>query len=144
MIKKYFVFVFALAVSGAFGQSTDWLQGNFKEKSNLEITEDSNFILSNGIVSRTFSTAPNGATISYFNLVTGESVMRSVRPEALVEINGISFEVGGLTGQPIQNYLKKSWISEMKSNPASFKYQGYQTNGDKRKGAVCISFFRQY
>ncbi len=69
MKREYLILLFA--VSSAIGQSTDWLRGGFNEKSKLEITEGSNLILSNGIVSRTFSTVPNGATIDYFNLVTG-------------------------------------------------------------------------
>ncbi len=135
MIKKYFVFVFSLAVSSAFGQSTDWLLGNFKEKSILEITEDSKLILSNGLVSRTFSTEPNGATIGLEHLQTGESFLRSVRPEAEIQIDGTTFEVGGLTGQPIHNYLLPEWIESMRANPASFKLVDYKIENTKERFA---------
>ena len=95
----------------ASGQSNDWLLGNFQEKSNLEKTNNDQLILTNGLISRTFSMVPNGATIGFDNLINGESVIRSVRPEAIVEIDGIEYEVGGLEGQPAHNYLKKSWIN---------------------------------
>jgi hypothetical protein len=89
--------------------------------------------LHNGLISRTFSTAPNGATIGFEDLRTAESVLRSVRPEALVEIDGIEYEVGGLQGQPVHNYLKRSWIRDMKANPGSFKYSGYSMEDIKQR-----------
>ncbi|MCK5465471.1 MAG: hypothetical protein KAI95_20730, partial [Bacteroidales bacterium] len=112
----------------ASGQSKDWLLGNFQEKSNLEKTNNDQLILTNGLISRTFSMVPNGATIGFDNLINGESVIRSVRPEAIVEIDGIEYEVGGLEGQPAHNYLKKSWIKDMTANPGSFKYSSYSIN----------------
>ncbi len=117
--------LFLCIVSISSGQSKDWLLGNFQGKSKLEKANEDQFTLSNGLISRTFSLAPNGATIGFDNLLSGESVIRSIRPEALVEIDGIEYEVGGLKGQTIHNYLKKSWIRDMTANPGSFKYTAY-------------------
>ncbi len=124
--QGFFVLILLAAiVSNVSAQSSDWLLGNFSEKSKLETKSDSAIILTNGLISRTFSTTPNGATIGFDNLVTEETLIRSVRPEALVEIEGIEYEVGGLNGQPVHNYIKKSWIKHMTANPSSFKYTSY-------------------
>ena len=119
------VILLTLPVMSVPGQTEDWLLGNFKEKSRLEIPDESQLVFTNGLISRTFSTEPNGATVGLDNLASRQSVIRSVRPEAVVEIDGIEYEVGGLEGQPVHNYLKKSWIKNMTVNPGSFKYIGY-------------------
>jgi hypothetical protein len=107
-------------------RKNDWMLSGEEYVSRLvESSDGKELMMTNGLISRTFSTAPNGATISFDNLVNNESIIRSVRPEALIEIDGIEYEVGGLTGQPIHNYLKKSWIPELTANPGSFKYTGY-------------------
>ncbi|MBK6283838.1 MAG: hypothetical protein IPF54_15375 [Draconibacterium sp.] len=127
--QGFFVLILlTFIVSNVSAQSSDWLLGNFSEKSKLETKNESTLILTNGLISRTFSISPNGATIGFDNLVTEETLIRSVRPEALVEIEGIEYDVGGLNGQPVHNYLKKSWIKDMTANPGSFKYTSYSIN----------------
>ena len=83
--------------------------------------------LNNGLVRRIIQLGPNAATISFDNLMTGESLLRSVRPEARVQLDGVSFEVGGLSGQPIDNYLSTAWLNRLTSNPSSFHYVGLKT-----------------
>lgn len=127
--QGFYVFILsAFFVSNVSAQSNDWLLGNFQEKSRLETENESTLVLTNGLISRTFSTTPNCATIGFDDLVNDEALIRSIRPEALVEIDGIEYEVGGLKGQPIHNYLKKSWIKDMTVNPGSFKYISYSIN----------------
>lgn len=66
------------------------------------------------------------ATVAFDNQVTGESLLRSVRPEAWVELNGTRFNLGGLSGQPVLNFLKPSWLELMKSDPSAWHCAGYQ------------------
>ncbi len=42
--------------------------------------------------------------------MTGESMLRAVKPEAKVEIDGMKFDVGGLVGQPDHAYLLDEWL----------------------------------
>lgn len=114
---------------------SDWLLYQANQPANLYTNEDGYLVLSNGLVSRTFSTEPNGATIGLEHLQTGESFLRSVRPEAEIQLNGMSFEVGGLTGQPIHNYLLPEWIESMKANPGSFKLVTYKIETTKERFA---------
>ena len=58
-------------------------------------------VLDNGLVRRVIRLAPNAATVAFENLMTGESIIRAVRPEASVVLDGVRYEVGGLRGQPI-------------------------------------------
>jgi hypothetical protein len=59
------------------------------------------------LISRTFCLSPNGATIDYRNLVTGAAIIRSIRPEAILTIDGKRYKVGGLEGQPEHVYIQK-------------------------------------
>ena len=54
---------------------------------------------------RTFRLVPNAATVGLDQLRTHESFLRSVRPEAILELNGKKVEIGGLIGAKIHNFL---------------------------------------
>jgi hypothetical protein len=77
-------------------------------------------LLSNGLISRTIRTEPNAATVGLKNLVTGEEYIRSVKPEALLTIDGTTYPVGGLSGQKEHGYLKSEWLDEMTSPENAF------------------------
>ncbi len=76
----------------------DWLVDPINAKAGLYQTGDGQLVFANGLVARSFATNPNGATIALELLSKNESFLRSVRPEAEVEIDNIKFKVGGLTG----------------------------------------------
>ena len=82
--------------------------------------------LENGLVRRVIKLSPEAATVAFDNLETGESILRSVRPEAQLELGGRKFNVGGLTGQPVHNYLSPGWLSQMHPEPASFHFAGLE------------------
>ncbi|MEM7308447.1 MAG: alpha-galactosidase [Planctomycetota bacterium] len=82
--------------------------------------------LENGLVRRTFRLAPNGATVALSNLRTGESLLRAVRPEAAVTIDGVRYEVGGLQGQPNHAFLRPEWIDKLVSSPEALRYVGHR------------------
>jgi len=83
--------------------------------------------LENGLVRRTFRTNPNAATVDLRNLVTGEALLRAVRPEAVVVIDGTSRDVGGLLGQVEQAYLGPESLAGLTSDPAAFGFRGHRT-----------------
>lgn len=105
--------------------NNDWLIGNKGAEAKLYKSKDGKLIFSNGIVARTFSISPNCATVGLDLLSNHESFLRSVRPEAEIEINGLKFSVGGLTGQPIHNYLLPEWLEKMEGDPTAFKFVDY-------------------
>ena len=111
----------------------DWLIDKKDSKAAIYKSIDEKLIFSNGIVSRTFTLAVNCATVGLDLLANDESFLRSVRPEAELEIDGIRFSVGGLNGQPIHNYLLPEWPGIMKSDPAAFKLVDYSIRDCKAR-----------
>ncbi|MCC6444705.1 MAG: alpha-galactosidase [Armatimonadetes bacterium] len=107
----------------AAGENPDWLVASVKKAVRAE-ERDGEVALSNGLISRTFRTAPNLATIDYRNLTAGVGILRGVKPEAVLVIDGRRAEVGGLKGQPDYAYLDPAWIGKMTSSPEAFQYAG--------------------
>ncbi|CAN5412407.1 hypothetical protein BH11PLA2_BH11PLA2_41670 [soil metagenome] len=118
-----------LAVFGSFpmfAAPADWLL--HPEGYKAEIKENKaagELVLSNGLVRRLFRTTPDLATVSLDNLITGECLVRAVGPEARVTLNGTAFAVGGLTGQPVKNYLKAEWLDNLKSVPGAYHFASW-------------------
>ncbi len=104
----------------------DWLVEKTGTHAGLFRDKDGYLVFTNGIISRTFTVDPDGASIGFEHLVTGAQYLRSVRPEAELVIDGRRFEVGGLTGQPIQNYLLPEWLAAMKPVPGAFHLVNYE------------------
>lgn len=104
----------------------DWLIDRSDYRAGVYHGDNSDLILSNGLVKRTFRLAPNAATIGLDNLYTGESLLRAVRPEAQVTIDGIDYDVGGLVGQPDHAYLKPEWLDRMKNDPRAMQFVKFE------------------
>ncbi len=108
--------------------SGDWLLGNVRQSSVLARTSHPNeFVLSNGLVARVFRLSPNAATVGLQNLMTGQEMLRAVKPEATIEVDGKRWQVGGLTGQPDLGYLRSDWLDAMKSDPDCFQFDRLET-----------------
>lgn len=117
----------------ALQSKEDWLLAGTARKSAVYKTPEGYMALSNGLITRTFTLNPNGATIGLDNLITNEALVRAVSPEAVVWINGHEIKAGSLTGQPIGNYLLPKWIPEMKTDPLSLKLTSYTTSPIKAR-----------
>ncbi len=102
----------------------DWLIETPDLSATVQSKGGKEVILANGLISRTIRLTPNAATVSLRNMVTQEEYIRSVKPEALISINGISYPVGGLSGQKEHAYLKSEWLDDMNSLENSFVYEG--------------------
>lgn len=113
---------------GTIRSRADWLISDVKRKSAVYRTQEGYLAFSNGLVTRTFTLTPDGATIGLDNLITRESLVRAVSPEAVLWINGQEIRVGGLSGQPVGNYLLPKWIPALKPDPFSLKLVDYHTN----------------
>lgn len=108
-------------------RSSDWLLDPAPYKAKItHQASGKEIVLSNGLVRRIFRLTPNAATVALDNLMTGESVLRSVRPEAMLTLNDYSIAVGGLHGQPVQNYFLPEWIREMSADPRDFQYLRFE------------------
>ena len=110
--------------NNVFAESNkDWLIDGSSYKAKI-YEKGQDVVLTNGLVERVFR---NGTTIRVNNLVTGEGLLRSVRPEAEVVLNDIHIPVGGMTGQTVHNYLLAEWLETMKADTMAMHCTGYET-----------------
>ncbi len=108
-------------------RTPDWLVTPIQTPATAVASSDGKeLVLSNGLIRRTFRLRPNAATVAYDNLMTGESVLRGVKPEASVELDGQRFDVGGLAGQIEYAYLRPEWIDSFTADPNAFAFVDYE------------------
>lgn len=108
--------------------STDWLVNAEAYKAGIYQTENPNELtLSNGLISRVFRLSPNVATVQFSNHLTDESVIRGVKPEAVLMIDSVRYEIGGLKGQPNYAYLTDEWIDALEHDAAAFQFESIET-----------------
>ena len=110
----------------------DWLLDNSDYTAEI-VQHGKDLILRNGLVSRTLRIEPNVATIEFRNSTTGESMLRSIKPEAEVSINDKTYAVGGLFGLKEHGYLLEEWIDGLAADSASFKYDTHTIEDIKPK-----------
>ncbi len=105
----------------------DWLIDPSPFRARVSVSDDGREIeLNNGLLRRVIRLQPNAATVALDQLSTGESLLRGVKPEAIVEIDGQRFEIGGLKGQPNYAFLRPEWIEQLTTDPAAFRFVGYE------------------
>ena len=79
-------------------------------------SDGTSFVLDNGLIRRTWRLAADNrvaACVAFDNLMTGHSMLRSVRPELTLRIEGRNYQIGGFSGQKNHAYLTLEWIDEM-------------------------------
>ena len=103
----------------------DWLVQPPKQTT-IVTRRTSEVVLSNGLIRRTFRIQPDCATVAFDNLMTGASLIRGVKPEGRLTLDGIDTPLGGLTGQPDYAYLRSDWLNAMKSDPKAIHCTGFE------------------
>lgn len=123
------VFFFPLFVNGQTvkdKQSIDWLVNGKGFTANIKRSENGkDLVLTNGLIKRVFRTKPNLACTGYENLSNGQQLLRAVKPEAVLVIDGKKFNVGGLYGQKEKAYLMPEWIDDFTANENDFQFDSY-------------------
>ena len=114
----------------------DWLLEPGPFKAHVSVSKDGRELeLSNGLLRRVILLQPNAATVALDHLTTGESVLRGVKPEAVVEIDGKRFDIGGLKGQPNYAFLRPEWTAGLRADPTAFRFVGYEIGKPKERMA---------
>lgn len=122
------------AIEAEVGAKPDWLVASADKPVELKQYPDKNeIVLTNDLISRTFRISPNFATVDFRNLITDATVIRGVKPESIIELDGQRFEVGGLKGQPDYAYLDQIWLKQMNSDPEAFQFIGYEVGKPKAR-----------
>lgn len=134
-MKQIITAILTLWCSLSYAQS-DWLIDGSPYKAEVRITTGGKRLeLSNGLLRRVILLQPNAATIALDNLMTGQSELRAVRPEAFLVIDEKEYPVGGLSGQPVNNFLSETFISGMNLCDTAFVLTDYAIGETKEKFA---------
>lgn len=111
-------------IAPAFSKS-DWLHGRSADPVGLEENGDT-LIFTNGLLRRSFYQGPNLVCFDYKNLTTGEQLLRAVKSEARLILNGKTYHVGGLYGQTENAYFLPEWLDELKAREGDFRYVSHE------------------
>lgn len=107
--------------------TSDWLIKPITAKAQVhETASGKDIVLENGLLKRVFRITPNLACVDYTNLSTGRQLLRSVREEGRLVINGKTYNIGGLYGQKEKAYLLPEWLDGFSSDAKDFKYVSYE------------------
>lgn len=90
-------------------------------------------ILDNGLIRRSWQLVPNAACVAFDDRRTGASLLRSVRPEARITLDGKAYSVGGLQPQPNHAYLSPDWLETMASDPEALQFEGFALGEPKAR-----------
>ncbi|MCC6144467.1 MAG: hypothetical protein IT368_11735, partial [Candidatus Hydrogenedentes bacterium] len=105
----------------------DWLVDEAAQAAGVYRSADGkDLVLSNGIVRRVFRLAPNAATIALDQVPTNTALLRGVKPEARISMDGQAFDVGGLKGQPNYAFLLPEWVDAMTADPGAMQFTGFE------------------
>lgn len=110
----------------------DWLIDGSRAVAQVVKTEHG-LALQNGLVRREFR---EGTTVALDNLMTGESMLRAVKPEATFAVGGKTVWIGGLEGQPDLAYLTPKWLDAMKPADNSLRFVDYRSERTPGKNGV--------
>ena len=114
--------------------SKDWLldasgfrAGIYKGKGGKDL------IISNGLIERCFRVSPNLGCYSFRNLTNGEEMLRAIKPEAVLILNGELIRVGGLEGEFEYGYTRYEWLDQFKAGSNDFVVTGFKVNDIRPK-----------
>jgi hypothetical protein len=106
--------------------STDWLINNAGNKAQVFRSKNGKeLVLYNGLLERTFRITPGVACIDYENLSNDRQLLRAVKPEARLTINGHNYNVGGLYGQKENAYILPGELDQLKAGTNDFQFVDY-------------------
>lgn len=141
-MRQKLVVIFCLVATAACGQSgstlpkwnsawedqlpDDWLVKPSSLKAGVYQSDASkSIILFNGLLKREFVLSPNVACIDFKNMNSGQQLLRATKPEARLVIQGMTYNIGGLTGQKENAYFQKSWVADLTTGKNDFGFVEY-------------------
>lgn len=102
--------------------ASDWLINPAKFTAGVWRSADNkDIILYNGLVKRTFRVQPDAVCYDYKNMISGQQLLRAVKAEARINIDGTDYRIGGLYGQKEHAYLQPEWLDEFSAGTGNFQ-----------------------
>src|SRR5664279_2346816 len=125
MLRFSYLWIAISAVSAA--PRSDWLLHPPTAHAAVEPSADGREVsLANGLIRRAWRLKPDCATAAFENLTNGASMIRGVKPEAILTLDGVETPVGGLLGQPDYAYLLPQWLDSMSADPRALHCTGWE------------------
>jgi hypothetical protein len=117
------LFFFVTVVS-----ARDWLVDKITDATTLTKTPSGTLLLSNTLISREFLIDPDFATIDFRDLhTTNSSLLRCVKPEAIITLDSISYNIGGVIPNTQCAYFNRTEFSRNKAlDTQAFHYSTYE------------------
>lgn len=110
---------------------SDWLVSLNKNPAQIYYTADKKgIILYNGLVKRVFTLSPGLACTDFKNMANGQQLIRSLKPEAKITINGTAYNIGGLYGQKENAYFLPQLTNQLDAK-ADFIYKSFKIDSLK-------------
>ena len=104
----------------------DWLIDPAPFRARLGRSADGReLVLDNGLIRRSWRVEPALACVGFDDLVAGRSLLRAVRPEAMITVDGQERPVGGLSGQPNHAWTSPEWLDALRIDPRAMRFTGF-------------------
>jgi hypothetical protein len=111
-------------------QLDDWLATSASERWPTILSpgvDADTIVLSNGLLSRTFVTSPCFATVDLALLKPPTTFFRGLSPEAVITLNGTTWNVGGCLGQTLFEWFDPSQVA-LSVDPTALVFRNYSTS----------------
>jgi hypothetical protein len=106
----------------------DWLVDKIVDPTTIITTPTGTLLLTNTLISREFLLDPDFATIDFRDLhTTNSSLLRCVKPEAIITLDGIEYDIGGVIPNTQCAYFNRTDFWKNKAaNDRAFHYSSYE------------------
>ncbi len=112
--------------------TADWLIHPPAEKAAVFRSPDNrDIVLDNGLVKRTFRISPDLACTDFVNLSNGQQLLRAVKAEARITLNGVKYNVGGLYGQKENAYVLPGMLNQLTRSDSAFHFIKFEVTDIK-------------
>ncbi len=118
-------------IPDGYQPEVDWLLDRASYSADIRLAPDGTAVtMENGLIRRSIALKAGKselgtATIGFDNLMTGQAILRAVRPEAVLTIDSRQVVVGGLVGQPNHAFFREEWLEKMESAPTTWQLVGH-------------------
>lgn len=115
-------------------EASDWLIDPLPFKARCEVSEDKKFIkITNGLITRMFNISDIFITLEYWNDMRRETLIRALKPEIELMINGETWMVGGAKGQIEHAYFSYDILKDLSPLPNTFQFTSFRIEDIKKR-----------
>lgn len=123
----------SLVAAFASASARDWLVDKISDPTTITITPAGTLLLSNTLISREFLIEPDFATIDFRDLhTTNSSLLRCVKPEAIIALDGFEYNIGGVKPNTQCAYFNRTDFERNKAlDTMAFHFSNYEVSTPK-------------